>query len=270
MADGPGSPKFLELETALADLAGHVEYPTPRHLGQEVSAEIRKRPLPGMTSRLRMSMRRMVIVPTTAVLLALAGTLTLFPGARAAVVSWLGLPGVVIHVGTPPSTIGRGLQLGRPTTLSDASRRLFFQPLIPTLPGFHQPDSLYLGGPPPRDGRLSLVYAARNNVPAIPGTRVSVLLTEFRATTDMPLLEKVVADGSQVTRVTVNGGLGFWVHGKAHFVVYNRGDEDFPDKLRLSSNALLWQYGPVTLRLEGSLSEGSMLRLARSCQPVSQ
>jgi hypothetical protein len=96
-----------------------------------------------------------------------------------------------------------------------------------------------------------------------------MLLTEFRAGTDMPLLEKVVSSGSQVVPVTVNGGRGFWVHGRAHFVVYNRGDEDFPDTLRLSSNALLWQHGAITLRLEGSLSEQSMLRLARSCRPVS-
>ena len=102
------------------------------------------------------------------------------------------------------------------------------------------------------------------------GRRIGALLTEFQAETDGPLLEKVVASGSQVEQVTVSGNPGWWVHGKAHYVVYRRGAEVFPDTLRLSGNALLWQHGDVTLRLESSLSKGKMLRLARSFQPISQ
>jgi hypothetical protein len=47
--------------------------------------------------------------------------------------------------------------------------------------------------------------------------------------------------------------------------VYRRADGTVaPDTMRLAGNALVWEDGPLTLRLEGARTQRAALRIARS------
>src|SRR5205085_3432800 len=119
-----------------------LEYPAPRRLGSPVRTQLAQGQPHSVSFRARL--KRTVVIPTLATLLAIASLLALSPGVRSAVASWLRLPGVIIRVGAPPGPIGKGLRLGKPITLGEAGRRLPFRPLIPTLRNVGDPDSVYL------------------------------------------------------------------------------------------------------------------------------
>ena len=69
---------------------------------------------------------------------------------------------------------------------------------------------------------------------------------------------------TMITRVNVNGEPGYFVTGGTHFLYLASDGVIREEPVRLGRNVMLWQHGPLTLRLEGDFSLARALRIARS------
>jgi hypothetical protein len=251
------------LERALRDLSGHVAFPERSDLAGRVSAELRGSPAP----------RRRVLEPLyrpgfafgAAVVLALAiGILTFSPSAREAVADFLGIRGISI-TGEEPPEVPRGEELdvaGERVTLDEARQSVGFRITVPSRLG--DPDEIYFATYLP-DGVVTLLYGPGEDLPETRSTGVGALITQFRADVDMEILEKVPRQGTRLEPVTVNGGEGYWLAGRAHAIGYIGPDGEFvEDTLRLAGNTLIWQQGPLSIRLEADVGLEDALAIARS------
>jgi hypothetical protein len=247
-----------ELERALVDLGAHLSYPAVPDLARAVGAHLAQHPHP----RRMPFLRRAVLYPLLAGLLILGSILTLSPGARSAVASWFHIPGVLIGTGPTPQPIGRDLRLGRQVSLAEAEKQVAFPVLIPSLPGLGRPDEIYLGAAP-AGHRVSLLYRVRAGLPRASTTGAGLLITEFSSKTFF--LGKMLQPGTTIRQVFVDRQPGAWIAGAPHVLYYvNPRGVLVPDTTRLAGNALLWQRGGLTLRLEGRMSEQQALAIARS------
>jgi hypothetical protein len=103
----------------------------------------------------------------------------------------------------------------------------------------------------------------------VPGGRISVivghaLVIEIRAAAT-PFVFKLIGPRTRVKLVHVNGGPGAWLSGAPHAVLIRvPGGEVRADRIRLEGDVLLWQQGPLTMRIEGEHSLKEALALART------
>jgi hypothetical protein len=261
-----------ELERALTDLGAHLEHPPTPPLAEAVVATITATGAAPARPRRRAWLprsgwRRIAVAALALVVLAVV-VVVATPGAREAVARRLGLPGVAIHLGgetpsvpTLPAGPGANLDLGRRVTLEQARAGVAFRLLVPSAPGFERPDAVYLSDGVP-GGRVDLVWRPRPGLPVSPFTNAGLLLTEFRAD---PLLEKIVKGATDVTPVVVGGATGYWFTGSPHSFVYtDNAGRIREETARLAGSTLLWTNGPLTLRLEGQLSQREAVRIAES------
>jgi hypothetical protein len=184
-----------------------------------------------------------------AAVLLLAGVAFAVPSTRHAILRALGLRGVRLErVGQlpplPPGSAAR-LRLGTPIPLRSARHAAAFRALLP--PG------------------SARAYIAHD----IPGGRISllvgpVLVIEFRGT-ETPWVFKTIGPGTRLTHVRVGRIPGIYLSGAPHIVLFQTESgavqQDF---VRLAGNVLIWQRGPVTLRIEGTRTLARALALARS------
>jgi hypothetical protein len=263
----------LALERALRDLGAHLDFPATPDLAPAVATRLREAPAPAPRPRAPRlpGWRRLALAGLAAVLLA-AAVLVVSPGTREAVARRLGLRGIDIRIGgerpTPTVTTRPGerleLGLGERVTLEEARRRAGFPVLVPTAAGFQRPDAVYVNPTQPLGGRVDLVYRARPGLPANPYTDAGLLVTQFQGTLTPDFIKKVVA-GGLVEEVQVAGQPGYWFSGEPHFFTFrDRAGEITDESTRLAGNTLVWQAGPLTLRLEGQLSRQEALRIAES------
>jgi hypothetical protein len=189
------------------------------------------------------------------------------PDVRHALEDLLSLRGATIHrIDTLPDTPhGPNLRLGQRVTVEQATAEVGFAPLVPGLTSLGRPDAVYLQRRfPAPGGRLSIVYAPTPERPAERESGVALLLTEFQATST-PYLDKTASGATRVDRVRIGRGHGFWLSGAPHVQVYRDAHSIIrPDTLRLSGDVLVWERGPLTLRLECARSRADALRIARS------
>lgn len=273
----PQRPTDAQLARALSDLHEDLEYPQAPGMAVSVSARLRAEPDGPDTAARSPWLRRAL----AALLIAsglIAGALALSPDARATVLCWLAVRGVLITAvpslpptpaAGPPPTRGQGLpavqplRLGRRTTLAGLRGRLTFGVLAPTLPGLGQP-TVYLD-PQVAHGQVALVYLPNTWLPRA-SAGVGLLLTEFQATLmDAYMYKKYIPPETQVRFLTIDGASAVWLTGAPHAFAYAgpTGDWRF-EELRLAGNTLLWQRGPLTLRLESALDLPTALRVAAS------
>jgi hypothetical protein len=109
---------------------------------------------------------------------------------------------------------------------------------------------------------VSLVYRARRGLPQAASTGAGLLITEF----ERPYFDaKQLPPGTNLAQVRFDGDWGLWLSGAPHFLYYvdNRG-KLLRDTVRLAGNVLIWHHGYVTVRMEGRISEGLALKIARS------
>lgn len=67
--------------------------------------------------------------------------------------------------------------------------------------------------------------------------------------------------------MTVNGSPGLFVDGADHFVMFRDQHGTISDeRTYLAGTVLLWNRGPLLLRLEGDLTREEALELARSVE----
>ena len=229
---------MAELETALRALGSDVAFPPTPDLASAVR---------GRLERPRFTRRPLAIVLAVVLLAAIVSVLAV-PQSRSAILDWLGLRNVsVVRVEKLPAVPARGnLDLGHRVTLDDAKRRA---PWLRVPDG--SPDSVWVNESLP-GGKVSLLWGTPSNV--------RLLLTEFTGRT---YIEKVIQGDTQVERVKV-GDAGVWFQGP-HVVMFQDRDGRFRESHgRLARNTLVWQVGDLTLRLEGGLTKGEALRIART------
>lgn len=239
-----------ELELALRDLGSGLDWPAEPELGQRVLAEIGREP-----ERRRRMPRRALVVALAVVAVAIAAVFAV-PQTRAAILEFFHLRGVTIErvqeLPTVPVNSGLGTFLGERVSLDEARRRAGFDVVVPERLG--EPDGVYIQRSPP-GGMVSFLYGSREHPTA--------LFTQFAATVDETIFKKV-APGTSVEPVTIDGRPGYWIQGAHYFQYVDRQGEMRTEQVRLAGNVLLWERGPLTLRLEADLSRDEALRSAES------
>jgi hypothetical protein len=265
-----GRPVDPKLEAQLRALGRRLRYPPEPDVHDEVLGRIEEHaPLSRRRWRgLLSSPRRRVAAVVLALLFAGASALGISPDVREATAERLGLKGIKItFLPQPPKPepVGSGLKLGEKLTLEEARRRVAYRIVVPSLPKLGEPDAVYVGGPPPPGGQVSLVYRPRSGIPRAAETGVGVLLTEFQGSTDRALFRKILGPGVKLEAVSVNGGRGYWLEGDPHVFLYQDGSGYVrEERIRLAANTLIWEQGELTLRLEGKLPKEEALRIAES------
>jgi hypothetical protein len=226
------------IERDLRALAAWVELPEERDLAPAVRARLRGRP----------ARRRALVVVLAAALLAVAIAFAV-PPARSAILRVFHLQGASIeYVDKLPSVRTASLDLGVPVRPADAERTAGFRPLTSGVLG--PPDEVTWDG--------SLLWYRYG--------RTRLLVSQFLGRERPELLKKVVRPQTVITPVYVNGQRGYFITGGTHFLYLASDGVIREEPIRLSRNVLLWQHGPLTLRLEGDLTLGQALRIARSFQ----
>ena len=93
-------------------------------------------------------------------------------------------------------------------------------------------------------------------------TADKLIVTQSRGT----FFTKETGPGTTVEQLTFNGLPAVWISGARHLFGYIGGSASPPRpvELYLAGNALIWQDGELTVRLEGKVSREEALEVARS------
>jgi hypothetical protein len=230
-----------ELEQRLVALGRALDLPPAPDVVPAVLPRLPER----RTWRARPARRTLALALAAALLL--AGGAMAIPSTRHAILRVLGLRGVSIErvLRLPPLPAGARLGLGERIPLDRARHAATFTALLPTRP--------------------ATAYLARD----VPGGRISLLIgpaliIEFRGTAT-PFISKLIGPGTHAQRVRVNGDPGIYLAGAPHEVIFRQSTGAIQtDRIRLAGNVLLWQQGPLTLRIEGTRTLNQALAIARS------
>lgn len=260
-------PPSGDLEAALRSLAGELVVPVP---SPGFAAIVRER-CEAVGSQRRSWWAR----AARRSLLAAVALLLIVVAVAAAV--GLGLPGIRIFFGPPPSieptasasglpgssaAPGAGMGLGVAVPLTETARVVGFEPRLPAAGGLGEPAAAFVA-----EGRLSLVWIAGPDLPAVrAGSAVGLLVTEFRGEVDPGWYEKVLSDsGNTLEPVSVAGHDGYWITGDPHTLVYRAADgTSRGETRRMVGDVLIWSDGELTYRLETSLGRNAAITLAES------
>ena len=204
---------------------------------RELSADLDVPPTPPLvgavltrvTRRRRRQRQGAVAVACAAAALAVALSV---PSSRASILRFFHLRGATVALvdRLPPLTSRRSL--GQPITLDQAGFRLL-------LPDGGRPEAVFAG-----DGGYWLRY---------PG----LLLFEFENGGGDEIIKKATLGTAKVAYVQVDGEPGVWIGGR--HALYLPGGPPVA-----AGHALIWQHGPVTLRLEAAVGRDQALAIARS------
>ena len=258
-------------ERRLLTLAEEVALPPTPDIATAVSRRLlHERPdatqPAALSSRWRARVRpapRLLMVVLAVLALGAGAAIAASPGLRDSFLELIGVRGARIQEvpKLPAGPRQPGVELGPRTSLVEAERRADFPLRRIRRPGFLAPDRVHLRDV---DGTpiVTFAFAPRRTLTASPYTGAGLLFTQFRARVDDTLLRKLAA-GTRVERVRVTRARGYWLEGGRHTISY-RSRRGALGPARLAGNVLIWQRGPVTLRLEGEFSKARALRLARS------
>jgi hypothetical protein len=123
----------------------------------------------------------------------------------------------------------------------------------------------------PQTGAAALIWGARDGLPADPESRLSVVVTEFRADLTSGTFVKLLHEGAVLETTNVGGAPAYWLSGGYHFFFFEGPDgEPIETTIRLVGNTLMWERGELTLRIEGAPTLADALRIAESMQPVDE
>jgi hypothetical protein len=250
------------LEETLAQIGRALDFPPEPDVSSAVVARINAGERPGRPARPRV-MR--LAVAALALGVAATGVLLFSPTARNALASWLGLPGIRITITnkTPSTAPGTTLELGERATLARAEHRLDARVRLPSANHLGPPDAIYVDESRPV---VWLVYRPAPGLPAVAKHQVGLLVTELRAgSLDEFFYKKLLSGGAVLKPVSVDGEVGFWIHGQPH-LIQTRDAAGLIDQEtgRVSGNSLIWAAGGITYRLELDAGLGSALAIAHS------
>jgi hypothetical protein len=204
---------------------------------RDVAAHLDFPPTPallgGVVARLdRRRHRRRGLALAVAIGVAALAVAFAVPASRASLLRFFHVRGATVSVidGLPPLTSHRSL--GQPIPLDTAAFRLL-------LPSGRRPESVHAA-----DGGYWLRY---------PG----VLLFEFQSGGGPEVLKKATLGKTKVEYVQVRGEPGIWIGGR--HALYLAGGPPVA-----AGRALIWQHGPLTLRLEAAVDLERALAIAQS------
>ena len=232
-----------ELEQRLAMLGAGLEIPPAPDVVPAVLAR-----LPPRRRRRRRPARR-TLVAALAALLVLAAAAMAVPPTRHAILKALGLRGVRIErvPRLPPLPAGPGARfgLGERIPYARARHAAGFTALLPA-----SEVPLYLAHDVP-GGRISMLIG-------------HALVIEFRGSAT-PFIFKLAGAGTTIRRIRIGADRGVYLSGSPHEVIFqDRAGQVRTDRVRLAGNVLLWQRGPLTVRIEGTRTLGQALSIAHS------
>jgi hypothetical protein len=238
------------LESRLAELAREVEYPPTPELG----AAVRRR-LDGGRGRPPLRSRRTLALAIAIVLLGAAGAAEAVPAVRDAIGDLLGLRGATVQrvPRTPPAPATAGRDLGPRVTLAAARRVAGFPIVLAHDARLGAPGSVHLARAAGGRARVTLVYRGGD-----------VTLTELRGSTELDLVRKLTPRSTPVRRVLVRGEPGLYVAGPHVVLFRDASGQIVEDRARRAGPVLLWQRGPLLVRLEARVGLGRALQIAGS------
>lgn len=253
-----------ELESALRNLAHHIQYPIRPDFAEATRRRLTRQDR-ALQRRWRFSPMRVALAAAAIVFLAIGATLASIPSARATLAHWFHVPGVIVNSvpSSPPRALGSSLDLGQVTTLSSAQQQVNFTIKQPHLKQLGTPAAVYLR-PSPGGSQVSFLYGPRSGFPEAGTTGVGLLVSEFPGSTNGPVMGKLVYSGSKVVEVTVNGQPGYWIEGAHEFFYEGPNGEFEQDTVRLARNTLLWSDNGVTFRIEGNIAQSTAIAVATS------
>src|SRR5438270_12379584 len=210
-----------QLALALTDLGTRIAWPPTPDVRGRVLARITA-PRRTVWWRALWSPRYGFAPAIVTVALALVAVLVFSPEARATATDILRLRGVEIFRGpvpTPSPTRSPGsvqtpvplpsAGLGLLVTLDEARARAGYPIVMPSDPALGAPDEVYLRAVKGSTA-VSFVYRERAGIPTSPLAGVAAIVTEFSGgTVDQQVFGKVLATGTTLEAVVVNGSPGF-------------------------------------------------------------
>jgi hypothetical protein len=245
-----------DLERELRDLGPALDWPAAPNLAPVVRTRLGE-------ARPPFPWRRAAVLALAVLVVALGAAMAV-PGARTAILDWLGLRGVAIHrVETlPPAptvTVADELGMGPQVTLDTARARAKFPVPDPTKTGLGDPDEVRFD---PSIGQVGFIWRGEDG-------RISTLLSLFRGRVDQEFIDKWVSANVPLESVTVGGNPGVWIggsleHAPHNFVYRDPKGEYREETFRLAGATLLWQENGVLYRLEGDRTKAEALRIAEA------
>jgi hypothetical protein len=241
------------LDAALRDLGTRVAFPPTPELGPLIAARLAA-PRPPRGLRWRRA-------------LLLAAALTLLAASAAAALVF-GLAGLrITFTDAPPtaesqrSSLGARYGLGERMTLAEAADRSTVGVAWPLDLG--EPQEVYLSA---EREIVSLVYAASDDLPALAGTDVGMLMMAIDGTVDAERIEKLVHEvDATITPVSIAGAAGYWIEGRPHVLRYDApGGEDGEIVSRLVGDVLVWESRGTLYRIESALGLEATVAIAES------
>ena len=266
-----------ELGAALRGLAPTVAWPDARLApdGPDLATRVRARLVAAPPARRGSTWRvRPALVLAIVALLVLAAV----AGAVA-----FGVPGIRLIFGdpgaSPPPAVasptapasggasappaGSSIDLGEqvdPATLAD---RVDFPVLFPNDPVLGPPDAAYLS----RRDEVALVWAPSDDLPPTVEPDIGLLIMQFRGSVTPEPIGKMIASGTVVEPVQVGDGAAYWITGDPHVFFYMSPEgEHMEEGRRWVGDALIWQRGAQTYRIETSLGRDEAIRIAESLE----
>ena len=235
-----------ELELRLSALRDEIAWPeTPTFEALTFEPVIERRPAR------RWPVRQLAL--GFAILLAvLAGVLALSPGARSAFLEIFHIRGATVEqVETLPDVQAQRLDYGESVSREEAARRSGF----PVLDLGSEPDEIFIRP----DGLVSVVYGDPS--------RPRLVLSQARGGIFDGFIKKTGSRDTTIRGVTVDGEPGLFVDGADHFVMFlDENGEISDEETYLAGTVLLWNRGPLLLRLEGDMTLGEAIALAESVE----
>ncbi|HSL76387.1 MAG TPA: hypothetical protein VK867_05540 [Candidatus Limnocylindrales bacterium] len=280
------------LEAALRALAGEIDWPAAAPTtadgttaGPDIATRVRARLVAGEGRRsprrwwtLRGRPMRRSLVLAIAALLALA----IVAGAVG-----LGLPGLRITLGEPPASVlpsptptatgsrsptpsptlppitGMRLNLGRQVTLDDVEPTIGVAVRLPADERLGPPASVWIDRA--KGDQVGYVWKASDDLPETTERGVGLVLMRFDGADDREYYEKMINTGTSIERVKVAGHDGYWISGEPHFFFYTTSDGNFvEDTRRWVGDALIWNDGTATYRIESALGRDATIEIAES------
>jgi len=114
---------------------------------------------------------------------------------------------------------------------------------------------------------VAYVWKSSDVVPETLERGVGLVVMRFVGSDEREFYEKMLNTGTTIERVMVAGHDGYWISGDPHFFFYTASDGTFvEDGRRWVGDALLWNDGTATYRIESALGRDATIEIAESIQ----
>ena len=147
--------------------------------------------------------------------------------------------------------------------LRPSAERVDFPVLFPSDPALGAPDAAYVSE---RD-EVALVWAPSDDLPPTVESDIGLLIMQFQGSVSPEPIGKIISSGTMVEPVRMGDGSGYWISGDPHVFFYMSPEgEHIEEGRRWVGDALIWQRGDQTYRIETSLGRDAAIRIAESLQ----